>query len=758
MTKRWTALTGAAVLLLSITAGCAFIPPNVPVRPDPSATTTTAPPRSAYRVLSGIEQLYVVDGVEGDRITVSSGGTVVATGAVDRLGSLAVRGLEQGGTYTVTNSTSGDVRDVHILRADEPPTPGFYAATRMTEGLNYIPMRDGITLAATVRPPIGQSLSQGPFPTVIEYSGYQVAGPGEPFNNKIGQLLGLPDDPTAPTGETQVGSLLMRLAGFAVVSVQLRGSGCSGGESDLFDLPTSYDGYDAVETVAAQRWVSGGRVGMVGISFSGFSQLAAAATHPPHLAAIAPMSFLGSLYDVGHPGGIFNDGFARTWMAERVRNARPAPDPGALRYANELVRTDARCRENQRLRLQTRDGDGLIRSESTFGEVYRRRDFREMMRRIQVPTYGFMQFEDEQVSSYAMLSAQDMLDANDKVWLTLSNGQHTDSVSPQTLTQLFEFLDIYVAGRVPEPKLLVDLLGPVIFGEGSAALPLPQVVAPTLWQARAEFEARPRVRLLLELPQGAYSGRQPGARWESTAGSFPVEGSTEHTWYLGDRGALLDVPGGPTAIDYRPDPAARREVADGPAPGTTVWEPVADANGVAFLSEPLAQDMVLLGPGAATVQLSSSAPDTDLGVTLGEVRPDGTEIRVSTGTQRASLRGVDPTRSTPTRPAYTLDRHQPLSPGVNEVRVQMLPAAHVVRAGSRIRLTIAAVGGDREAWRYDSVDPDGGVTVNTVHLGGATPSSLTMTLAPLSGYPSEQLPCPSAGKPCRAFVPMSNGG
>ena len=51
----------------------------------------------------------------------------------------------------------------------------------------------------------------------------------------------------------------------------MRGSGCSGGAFDLFDLPTTYDGYDAVETVAAQPWVKGGKVGLAGISFSGIT-------------------------------------------------------------------------------------------------------------------------------------------------------------------------------------------------------------------------------------------------------------------------------------------------------------------------------------------------------------------------------------------------------------------------------------------------------------------------------------------------------
>ena len=90
----------------------------------------------------------------------------------------------------------------------------------------------------------------------------------------MGQLTrGAPADPLAPASGTAVGSLIAPLLDFAVVSVQMRGSGCSGGAFDLFDYPTTYDNYDAIETVAAQSWVKGGKVGMVGISFSGITQL-----------------------------------------------------------------------------------------------------------------------------------------------------------------------------------------------------------------------------------------------------------------------------------------------------------------------------------------------------------------------------------------------------------------------------------------------------------------------------------------------------
>jgi uncharacterized protein len=734
-------LASAAVLIGLLVTGC------TPTAPSAPSTTVLAP--IEYRVLGGLEQIYVLGARPGDHISVSLEGIEVGSGDADRLGSFVLRKLAQGRTYTVTDERSGDRRDVRVLVATENPGQPFYDSTRLGEGLNYVPMRDGITLAAVVRPPIGASLSDGPFPTVIEYSGYQIAAPHEPIVNKIGTLLGLPNDPLAPGAETDVGGLLVRLAGFAVVSVQIRGTGCSGGEGDLFDLPTQRDGYDIVESVAAQPWVSGHRVGMVGISFSGFSQIATAATHPPHLAAIAPLSFVGSLYDLAHPGGIFNEGFARSWLADRVKTARPAPDPGALPYANVLVGTDADCAYNQRLRLQTRDGDALIRSEDTFGDDFRRRDFRPWMRQIEVPTFASLQFNDEQTSAYAILSAQDLLGANDRVWLNLSSGHHNDSVTPETITQLFEFLDIYVAGRAPQPKLLVDLLAPVIFGTGSIPPPLPDIWAWSAAEAAQQFEATPRVRVLLELPKGSSESTNSGTRWHLSTSAFPVPGSTDRTWYPGSGRTLTDDPGAEDTAAYRPDPAARPGGILRNASGAFTWSAVPDGAGIGFVSQPLTSDVVALGPAAARIMLTSSAADTDLGLTLSEVRPDGEEMLVSTGVQRASMRTTDPVASTATRPAYTLDGHAPLEPDVTEVPVQILPVGHVFRAGSRIRLGIAAVGGDREIWRYDSVDPDGGTTLNTVHLGGVRPSSFTLTVAPATGFPRSLAPCPSSGEPCR---------
>ena len=68
--------------------------------------------------------------------------------------------------------------------------------------------------------------------------------------------------------------------------MNIRGTGCSGGSFEFFEPSQLLDGYDMIEAIAAQPWVLGNQVGMVGISYPGISQLFVASTQPPSLAAI----------------------------------------------------------------------------------------------------------------------------------------------------------------------------------------------------------------------------------------------------------------------------------------------------------------------------------------------------------------------------------------------------------------------------------------------------------------------------------------
>ena len=74
---------------------------------------------------------------------------------------------------------------------------------------------------------------------------------------------------------------------------------------------------------------------------------------------------------------------------------------------------------------------------------YQRRDFTEMLDSVDVPTFGMLQFQDEQTSSYAMLGINRLTNHNDHAWMTLSSGEHRDAVSPDTIVDLFQFLDLF---------------------------------------------------------------------------------------------------------------------------------------------------------------------------------------------------------------------------------------------------------------------------------------------------------------------------
>src|SRR6185436_7166807 len=170
-------------------------------------------------------------------------------------------------------------------------------------------------------------INAGPYPTVIEYSGYDPANPSSP----------------QPT------SRLASALGYAVVGVNVRGSGCSGGAFDFFEPLQTTDGYDIVEVVAAQPWAKSHKVGMVGISYPGIAQLFVAQRQPPHLAAIAPLSVISNIgQGILYPGGILNNGFATQFAADRQHDAMP----GGQAWSQLRIDTgDQVCIANQKLRF-----------------------------------------------------------------------------------------------------------------------------------------------------------------------------------------------------------------------------------------------------------------------------------------------------------------------------------------------------------------------------------------------------------------------
>ena len=90
------------------------------------------------------------------------------------------------------------------------------------------------------------------------------------------------------------------------------------------------------------------------------------------------------------------------------------------------------------------------------------------------------------------------------------------------------------------------------------------------------------------------------------------------------------------------------------------------------------------------------------------------------------------------------------------MRVPIDPIAHTFRAGTRLRIVISAPGGDRPAWTF-ATPSTGGAVIDTVALGGVTPSKLVVNVVK-GVHASAGLPKCGAlrGEPCRDYATLGN--
>ncbi len=130
----------------------------------------------------------------------------------------------------------------------------------------WIPMKDGVRLAATLYMPDGAKPGEK-FPAVLDYLPYRK------------------DDSTA-AGDYPKNAYFAR-RGYVGARVDIRGFGASEGRPTdrEYSEQEQIDGEQVIHWLATQPW-SNGRVGMYGISWGGFNALQMAMRNPPELKAI----------------------------------------------------------------------------------------------------------------------------------------------------------------------------------------------------------------------------------------------------------------------------------------------------------------------------------------------------------------------------------------------------------------------------------------------------------------------------------------
>jgi len=687
----------------------------------------------------------------------------------DELGGVLFRKLTPGKGYRIGLASKGpQSAPLRVLATRSAPlSTAFYEQPIAASGYQYLTTRDGTRLAIDVHSPdevahkvpgIELPPTSGPTPTLVEYSGYGYADPAGPQS-------GL--------------ALIANLMGFTVVDVNMRGTGCSGGAFDFFEPLQSLDAYDVIETIARRPWVADHKVGMMGISYGGISQLFAAATRPPSLAAIAPLSVLDSPQATLYPGGLLNTGFAVPWAEERVHDAKPASATEGQAWAYKRIQEgDGTCAGNQALHGEAVDLLASVKANSHYRpKVADPLSPITFVDKIDVPTFMACQWTDEQTGGHCPDLAEHF-SGTPRKWFTFTNGTHVDSLDPATFNRWFDFLELFVAGEAPIARsAVVRAAAPLIYQEamgipGGATLPPdPVQLQPTYAGALAAFESLPSVRILFDNGAGGSTPGKPYAGFEHSFAGFPIPGTEARAWYLAPKGGLSDKPpSGKHADGFTWNARALAPTdftGDTGAGAGGLWTPLPEykwarnppGSAVSYLSPPLAQSTTVIGAGAVQLWVRSSSANVDLQATISEVRPDGLETFVQNGWVRGNERKLDAKKSTPLEPVLSL-RKSDVSPFPRgrfvKLTIPLYYEGHAYRAGSRIRVTIAAPGGSQPIWAFAKAQPRRTAKV-AIAFSKQMPSRLLLPVVPGVDVPTALPPCPGLrGEPCRAYRPLVN--
>lgn len=660
-------------------------------------------------------------------------GTIVGSIVIDDDGTGFVRDLPSGALLPAIVEDGEPIALAARVELPDvtPPAQSFYDQQDLPTGFSYIETRDGTTLSVFVTLP--GSPTNGPYPTLVEYSGYSPSNPGL-------------EDPTRA---------LIPAFGYALVQVNVRGTGCSGGSFDPFEPIQDLDGYDVIEIVAAQSWSA--KVGMWGISYPAIMQLHVAATQPPSLSAIAPLSPLDRIESVIYPGGVFNEGFGSEWTV-RVGNRAEAFGQGWTRTRSEAG--DTICEANQSLRRFNPDFVALLEENSNRSDRWDSRSAEPTAGLIEVPVFIAGAWQDEQTGGrfpalLDELSNAPVLRAN------LYNGLHTDPLGPDVLPRIVEFYDFYVAERRPGIDALTrfgtEIALASVFG-GPVQLEGNRFSGQSFVASLEAYEAEPPIRVLFEV--GAERPSLPQARWEASFDSWPISTAEPRRWFMDADGSIANFPSvDADAASFITDPTegSRITAPDLEALWTNrpgwEWEPSNEANRLTFTTEPLTNTLTVVGPASVDLWIASSLldipDDAAIEATISEIAPDGSETLVQVGWLDLSRRALSP-ESTRLRPIPTLaeEDRSPLVTGEPvDARIEILPFAHVFRPGSQIRVTIDAPGGNSARWQFaGSMRP----IPFEIFTGGDTASSMVLPVVPDLNPPASRPACGSLrGQPCR---------
>ena len=497
-----------------------------------------------------------------------------------------------------------------------------------------ITMDDGLELRADVFRPV----AEGRYPVILSYGPY---GKGLAFQEgyKTAWEIMARENPDAVSGTSNryanwevVDPEKWVPDGYACVRVDSRGAGRSPGYLCHNNARETRDIHLCVEWAAAQAW-SSGKVGMNGISYYASNQWRAAASAPPHLAAICVWEgWCDSYRDGNRHGGIICS-FRKNWQDMQVKTVQHGQgERGAKSRVTgdtvcgpETLTEDelARNRENMWAELLSRPLDGPYYRERTAD-----------LSKVTVPLLSASNWGGQGLHTRGNFEGFTGAASKQK-WLEVHGSSHWAPFYTDYGVKLQKrFFDHFLKGAAngwdKQPRVLLNVRHP-----GEKFVPRHENEWPLARTKWTPFYLDPKGLRLSPVPTGADKTITYDAMGEGvTFSTPPLENETEIT--------------GPSALKL------------------FISSSTTDADIFAVLR-------VFDEKGKEVLFQGALDPRTPVGQ----------------GWLRASQGKLDPGRSLPHRPYHAHDEKQPLEPGkVYELDVEIWPTCIVVPAGNRIALTI----------------------------------------------------------------------
>jgi uncharacterized protein len=507
--------------------------------------------------------------------------------------------------------------------------------------------------------------------------------------------------------------------GYALVVVDVRGTGASFGTRDSFRSPKERDDYrEIVEWIVAEPW-SDGRIGATGISYVGAACDFLASCGHPAVRAIAPLFAVWDTYsDHYYPGGLLLNRLAETYDRLMI----------ALDHdRRELLGDFAYFKDPNLDGPQPVDGDedGTLRDAAV----------REHLGNFHMPDFiTEFRFKDDALpydpdftsASFSPYKYRDGI-GEDVAVLTVSGWMDGAGYMNGAIARYLTLKD--------NPRHL--LVGPWDHGARINASP---------WRKRVEAQFSLLAEVLrffdhylmgqntgLDREDPIHFFNMQDEAWRSASAWPPIESST--VLYLAEETLAVEAGQHTGACEF----AVRASAGTG---RHTRYERLAAIDNRDYYSDwalheadmlsmdgaPLEQDLELTGHVIADLWIASSEPDAALFVYLSELTEDGTLRYVTEGMLRALHRAEVPCpdHHRTTWPFRTFARAdaRPLVPGEPaRLRFALLPTSWTFRKDSRIRLSFAGADSDH----YGQV-PHGRPPRITILHGGYHASKIDLPL------------------------------